>query len=110
LAGPAVVTEYREKAVAGKPDNTAALANLALALSMAGRSGEVIPHEEAAIKLSGGGDPTMLGFLGSLYATAGRLPEAVAVTRQALELATRMNDRGLAAELQSDLAGYQSRR
>jgi hypothetical protein len=50
----------------------------------------------------------MLGFLGSLYAKVGRLPEAVAVTRQALDIATRMNDRELMAELKSDLSSYES--
>jgi tetratricopeptide (TPR) repeat protein len=101
---------HLQKAVAIKPDYLLARANLALALSAAGKAAEAIPHEEAAIKLSGGGNPRMLGFLGSLYAKTGRLPEAVTVTRQALSMATQMNDRALMAELKSDLANYQSPR
>jgi Flp pilus assembly protein TadD len=113
LAGQGHMEEaipHLEKAVASKPDYVVARANLALALSAVGKADEAIPHEEAAVKLSGGGDARMLGFLGSLYARAGRLPEAVAATQQALEMATRMNDRGLMAELKSNLAGYQSGR
>jgi Flp pilus assembly protein TadD len=101
---------HLQMAVASKPDNFVARANLALALSMVGKADEAIPQEEAALKLSGGGDPRMLGFLGSLYARAGRLPEAVAVTRQALNIASQMNDRDLMAELNSDLTSYQSAR
>jgi tetratricopeptide (TPR) repeat protein len=102
--------QHLQQAVASKPDYLLARANLALALSAAGKAAEAIPHEEAAIKLSGGGNPRMLGFLGSLYAKTGRLPEAVTVTRQALSMATQMNDRALMAELKSDLANYQSPR
>jgi cytochrome c-type biogenesis protein CcmH/NrfG len=101
---------HLRKAVESKPDYAVAQANLALALDSVGKADEAIPHEEAAVKISGGGDPAMLSFLGSLYAKAGRLPEAAGVTRQALDIATRMNDRGLMAELQSDLAKYQSAR
>jgi Flp pilus assembly protein TadD len=113
LAGQGRMEEaipHLEKAVANKPDYVVARANLALALSAVGKADEAIPQEEAAVKLSGGGDPRMLGFLGSLYARAGRLPEAVATTQQALDMATRMNDRGLMADLKSDLASYQSGR
>ena len=101
---------HLQMAVASKPDNFVARANLALALSMVGKAEEAIPQEEAAVKLSGGGDPSMLGFLGSLYAKTGRLPEAVVVARQALVIATQMNNRELMAELKSDLASYQSSR
>jgi len=101
---------HLRKAVATKPDYVVAQANLALALSMVGKADEAIPYEEEAVKLSGGGDPAMLSFLGSLYAKAGRLPEAAGVTRQALDIATRTNDRGLMTELQSDLAKYQPAR
>ena len=38
------------------------------------------------------------------------LPEAVAVTRQALNIASQMNDRELMAELNSDLTSYESAR
>ena len=113
LAGQGRMDEaipHLQKAAATKPDNIVARANLALALGTVGKAGDAIPHEEAAVKLSGGGDPRMLGFLGSLYAKVGRLPEAVAVTRQALDIATRMNDRELMAELKSDLSSYESAR
>jgi len=101
---------HLQMAVASKPDNFVARANLALALSMVGKAEEAIPQEEAAVKLSGGGDPRMLDFLGSLYAKAGRLPEAMAVTRQALNIASQMNNRELMAELNSDLTSYESAR
>ncbi len=99
---------HLQRAVESKPDYVPARANLALALSTLGKAAEAIPHEEAAIKLSGGGNPRMLALLGSLYAKTGRLAEAVKVARQALAIATQMNDRELMTELNSDLAAYES--
>jgi Flp pilus assembly protein TadD len=113
LAGQGRMNEaipHLQMAVASKPDNFVARANLALALSMVGKADEAIPHEEAALRISGGGDPRMLGFLGSLYAKAGRLPEAVAATRQAFNIASQMNNRELMAELESELTSYESAR
>ena len=100
--------QHLKQAVEAKPYYFIARANLALALSVTGRFAEAIPHQEEAVKLPGGDNPMQLGFLASLYAKTGRFADAVTTTRKALDLATRAGDTNLAAELQSDLAAFES--
>ncbi len=99
---------HLQKAVELGPQNPMARANLCLALSMAGRAEEAIPHAQQAVTLSNGQDPLLLDMLGRLYAQAGRLPEAMEATRQALEIATRAGDERLARELRARLSSYQA--
>ena len=101
---------HLRKAVEHDPENTLARSNLGLALSETGKVEEAIPHMQQAAKLSGGQDPMILSFLGELYARAGRVPEAVEVTRQAMAVATQARDTQLVAELQAKIAAYESRR
>ena len=82
--------------------------NLCLALSMAGRAQEAIPHAQQAVTLSNGQNPLILDLLGRLYAQAGRLPEAIETTRQALEVASQANDQQLARDLQARLSSYEA--
>jgi tetratricopeptide (TPR) repeat protein len=95
------------KAVELGPQNPMARANLCLALSMAGRPQEAIPHAEQAVALSNGQDPLLLDMLGRLYAQAGRLPDAVEVTRRALQVATGAGDERLARDLRTRLSSYE---
>ena len=88
------------------PENPMARTNLCLALLMAGRASEAIPHAEQAVTLSSGQDPLILDLLGRLYAQTGRLPEAIEATRRALEIASRANDRLLVRDLRARLASY----
>jgi Flp pilus assembly protein TadD len=96
------------KAVEQMPQDPAARTNLVLALSMAGRAQEAIPHAQQAVALSGGRNPLILDLLGRLYAQAGRLPEAIEATRQALEIATQANDQPLARDLRARLSSYEA--
>lgn len=100
---------HLQKAVEYKPDDQTALSNLALALDQAGRPREAVAPLERAAALSGGRNPLILEFLGELYAKTGRLPEAVDVTRRALELATQFNDVQLARDLRTKLASLERR-
>jgi Flp pilus assembly protein TadD len=101
---------HLRQAVEHDPENTLARSNLGLALSETGKVEEAIPHMQQAAKLSGGQDPMILSFLGELYAKAGRVPQAVEVTRQAMAVATQARDAQLVAELQARIAAYESRR
>jgi tetratricopeptide (TPR) repeat protein len=96
------------KAVEHMPQDPAARTNLVLALSMAGRAQEAIPHAQQAVALSGGRNPLILDLLGRLYAQTGRLPEAIEATRQALEVATQANDQQLARDLRARLSSYEA--
>jgi Flp pilus assembly protein TadD len=90
--------------------NPGALANLCLALSLAGRPQEAIPRAQEAVALSGGQDPLILDLLGRLYGQAGRLPEAIETTRQAVDVAARAGDERLVRDLRARLAAYEAAR
>jgi tetratricopeptide (TPR) repeat protein len=96
------------KAVELDPQNPMARTNLCLALSMVGRAQEAVPHAEQAVTLTNGQNPLVLDLLGRLYAQAGRLPEAIATTRQALEVASRANDQNLVRDLRARLSSYEA--
>ena len=99
---------HLQKAVELGPQNPMARGNLCLALSIAGRPQEAIPHAQQAVTLTKGQNPMLLDMLGRLYAQAGRLPEAMEPTRQALEIATRAGDERLARDLQGRLSSYEA--
>jgi tetratricopeptide (TPR) repeat protein len=99
---------HLQKAVELGPQNAMARGNLCLALSMADRPQEAIPHAQQAVALTNGQNPLLLDMLGRLYAQAGRLPEAIEPTRQALEIATRAGDERLARELRGRLSSYEA--
>jgi tetratricopeptide (TPR) repeat protein len=98
---------HLQRAVELAPQNPGARANLCLALSLAGRAQEAIPHAQQAVALSDGQNPRILDLLARLYAQAGRLPEAIETTRQALEIANQARDQRLASELQARLSAYE---
>jgi Flp pilus assembly protein TadD/mono/diheme cytochrome c family protein len=99
---------HLQKAVELGPENPLARGNLCLALSLAGRPQEAIPHAQKAVALTNGQDPLLLDMLGRLYGQAGRLPEAIDSTRQALEIATRAGDARLARDLRGRLSTYEA--
>jgi Flp pilus assembly protein TadD len=94
------------KAVEQRPQDLPARTNLVLALSIAGRVQEAIPHAQQAVVLSGGQNPLVLDLLGRLYAQAGRLPEAIETTRQALDIALQAGDERLTQDLRARLSSY----
>ncbi|HXK09290.1 MAG TPA: tetratricopeptide repeat protein [Vicinamibacteria bacterium] len=96
------------RAVELSPQDTTTRTNLCLVLSLAERPEEAIPHAQQAVTLSNGQDPLILNLLGSLYAQAGRLPEAIETTRRALAVASQADDRALVGKLQSRLSSYEA--
>ncbi len=97
------------RVTADRPDLAEAHAALGLALFMTGKLPEAVREVERATQLAGPDQPVLLDLLGNLYAEAGRLPDALRVTRQALASATRQDNRELAASLSARIAGYESR-
>ena len=99
---------HLQKGVELLPQNPGALANLCLALSLAGRPQEAIPHAQEAVALSNGQNPLLLDLLGRLYGQAGRLPEAIETTRQALDVASQAHDERLVLDLRARLSSYEA--
>ncbi len=99
---------HLQKAVEYSPQNLGARTNLCVALSIAARPQEAIPHAQEAVTLSKGQNPLILDMLGRLYAQAGRLPEAIGATRQALAIASQANDQSLASQLRARLSSYEA--
>jgi tetratricopeptide (TPR) repeat protein len=96
------------RAVELGPENPMARTNLCLALSLAGRAQEAVPHAEQAVALTNGQNPLVLDLLGRLYAQTGRLPDAIATTRKALDVASRENDQPLVRDLSERLSSYEA--
>ncbi|HXY42544.1 MAG TPA: tetratricopeptide repeat protein [Vicinamibacteria bacterium] len=99
---------HLQRAVELSPDNGGLRTNLSLALSLAGRPAEAIQHAEQAVALSKGQNPLVLDLLGRLYAQAGRLDDAVATTRRAIDVATQANDPRLVRQMEARLASYEA--
>jgi tetratricopeptide (TPR) repeat protein len=95
---------HLEKALAGGFESSEAQLALGRALAGKGRFEEAITHFEAVAKT---GDPLALGALSSLYATVGRLADALRTARQGLALATQRNDRDLIEAFNSSIALYE---
>jgi tetratricopeptide (TPR) repeat protein len=61
---------------------------------------------ERAVRLTGGREPAILDTLAAAYAEAGRFPEAVQTTSQALELARKQDNRQQVQVLEGRMALY----
>ena len=70
---------------------------------------EAVELARRAAEASGGKDPAILDTLAAAFAEAGRFPEAIETTRQALALATEQNAQELAEELKARMSLYESR-
>ena len=95
---------HLEKALAGGFESTEAHLALGRALAAKGRFTDAIPHFETAAK---NGDPLVLGALSSVYASAGRLDDALRTARRGLALATERNDKDLVEAFNSSIALYE---
>jgi tetratricopeptide (TPR) repeat protein len=93
---------HLKKVVDSTPDETDARRNLGHALAEKGSFKEALVQLEAAARLSGGKDPLTLFLLGHVYADLGRTSQAVETERQALEIATQLNN----TELMQTINGY----
>jgi len=95
---------HLEKALEGGFDPEGMHRTLGRALAGKGRFDEAIPHFEAVAK---SGDPVDLGALSSMYASVGRLDDALRTAKQGLALATQRNDRELIQLFNSSISRYE---
>lgn len=95
---------HLEKALAGGMDSPEVHLALGRALARQHRYSDAIPHFEAVAK---SGDPVILGALSSMYASAGRLDDALRAARQGLRVATERNDRDLIDAFNKSIALYE---
>ena len=100
---PEKAIAHLKRVVEATPDAADARRNLGHALSDVGDLQEASLHLEAAVKLSGGGDPLTLHLLGRVYDNLGRAGEAVQIERMALESALAQNNPTLIRAVKSHL-------
>lgn len=67
---------------------------------------EAVRLAERAVELTGGGNPVALDTLAAAFAAAGRLEEAAATARRAVERARAQGNEALAAGIAERLRGY----
>ena len=73
------------------------------------RSGpEAVALAQRAVELTGGRSPEFLDVLAAAYAEAGRFPDALAIARQALSLASAQNNTALATSLRARIKLYEA--
>ncbi len=104
-----------QDALAFQPDNGNAASNLAWVFATCPedsiRDGtRAVELGEKAFRISGGKIPMIYKVLAAAYAESGRFADAVETAQRGAELATRQGNPALAAELESNIALYQSGR
>jgi len=107
--------EQWQDALAIEPENGNAASNLAWVFATSPedsiRNGaRAVELAERALRLSGGKIPMIFRILGAAYAENGRFFQAIETAQHGAELANSQGNQGLAAELQSNIAVYQSGR
>jgi Flp pilus assembly protein TadD len=95
-----------EKALAAEPNSFALHFNLGRALALTGKANEGIGHVEKAVELSGGRELVILDRLATMYAEAGRFPDAIATARRALDVVPGAEER---EALKARIAAYESK-
>ena len=104
-----------QEALAIQPENGNAASNLAWVFATCPedsiRDGtRAAELGERALRISGGKIPMIYKVLAAAYAENGRFVDAVDTAQRGAELATTLGNRALAAELESNIALYQSGR
>jgi protein O-mannosyl-transferase len=104
-----------QEALAIQPDNGNAASNLAWVFATCPedsiRDGaRAVELGEKALRISGGKIPMIYRVLAAAYAESGRFADAVETAQRGAELATTQGNPALAAELESNIALYQSGR
>jgi tetratricopeptide (TPR) repeat protein len=96
-----------------QPDNVPVLNQLARVLATSPEASvrdgaRAVDLAQQAMKLTGGGEPAVLGTLAAAYAEAGQFSEAVKTAEQALALATSQNNTALAEALRARIKLHQN--
>jgi tetratricopeptide (TPR) repeat protein len=107
--------EQWQDALAIEPENGNAASNLAWVFATCPEDsirdgGRAVELAEKALRISGGKIPMIFRVLAAAYAESGRFGDAVETAQRGVELATTQGNPALAAELQSNVALYQSGR
>ncbi len=93
------------QAVAANPDSPELRFYLGRLLATNGRFGEALPHLE---KAAAAGDPSVGGMLAAVYAQVGRIADAVATARKALQTARDHNQQDLIEALAASVSRYEA--
>ncbi len=104
-----------QEALAIQPENGNAASNLAWVFATCPedsiRDGtRAVELGEKALRISGGKIPMIYKVLAAAYAESGRFADAIETAQRGAELATNQGNPALAAELESNIALYQSGR
>lgn len=107
--------EQWQEALATQPENGNAASNLAWVFATSPedsiRDGtRAAELGEKALRISAGKIPMIYKVLAAAYAENGRFPDAIKTAQRGAELATSQGNPALAAELESNIALYQSGR
>jgi tetratricopeptide (TPR) repeat protein len=102
-----------QEALAIQPENGNASSNLAWVFATSPedsiRDGtRAVELGEKALRISGGKIPMIHRVLAAAYAESGRFADAIETAQRGAELATNQGNPALAAELESNVALYQS--
>jgi tetratricopeptide (TPR) repeat protein len=105
--------EQWQDALAREPENGNAASNLAWVFATypedSMRDGRrAVELAQKALRVSGGKIPMVFRILGAAYAENGRFSQAIETAQRGAELANSQGNPGLAAELQSNIALYQT--
>ena len=96
-----------QKAVALSPNSAECRYNLGRAYAAGNRFSEALPQLETAARLTNSREPEILQMLAAMYSETGDYAQAVAIARQALDLANRQRNVDLATALRGNLARYE---
>jgi tetratricopeptide (TPR) repeat protein len=95
------------KAVALAPNSVECHFNLGRAFAASSHFAEALPQFEAAARISGYSEPSILQMLAAMYSETGNYRQAVAVAQQAVDLAEKHQNAELLSALRENLARYQ---
>jgi tetratricopeptide (TPR) repeat protein len=102
-----------QKALQFRPDAVEMLNQLAWVLATGSQASlrdgaKALSLARRANKLSGGGNPAILGGMAAAFAETGHFPEALETAKRALQLAETQSNERLADTLRSQIKLYQS--
>lgn len=96
-----------QQAVTLAPGSAECRFNLGRALAASSRFADALPQFEAAAKITGYREASILQMLAAMHSETGNYQQAVAIAQQALDLAEQQQNTDLANALRGNLARYQ---